>query len=120
MSSKCISPLGWVKVDNTHGAGHFPIEQIRIKKNNGVQGQMEQTWLADNSYKIPQLTDFIHCLPFSKPIILELHSLVSPKIKSISLDSCVSCCFNRQRGCKTRENISDTENITDCLQTLHC
>ena len=58
------SIIGWVKVDNTHGAGHFPIEQIRIKKNNGVQGQMEQIWLADSSYKIPQnFIDRLYSLP---------------------------------------------------------
>ena len=56
--------LGWVKVDNTHGAGHFPIEQIRIKKNYGVQGQMVLTWLADNSHKIPQkFIDRLYSLP---------------------------------------------------------
>ena len=66
------------------------------------------------------MTHFIDSITISKPIILKLHSLVYPKIKSILLASCVSCCFRWQRWWKTRENITDTENITDCLQTLNC
>ena len=82
------------------------------------------------TYKIPH--NFVPRLytlnfisdPISKPIIFGLHSLVYPNIKSSSLASCAICCFSRQRGCKTRENIADTEIVCkhymDCLQTLCC